>query len=66
MEFSGSYIDWLANLKGFNSNQMMLEPLCFTAVTAATNASSDVHARDRAEFERGKNARRACLIGGRR
>ena len=47
MEISGSYIDWLANLKGFNSIQMTLEVLRFTAVKPATNASSDVHEPDR-------------------
>jgi hypothetical protein len=50
MEISGSYIDWLANLKGFNSNQMMLELPRIAAVTGATNASSGVHECDRARL----------------
>ncbi|MGY4157309.1 hypothetical protein ACVINW_003151 [Bradyrhizobium sp. USDA 4461] len=47
MEISGSYIDCLANLKGFNSSQITLELLHLAAVMRAINASSDVHQRDR-------------------
>src|SRR5699024_11353044 len=49
MEISGSYIDWLANLKGFNSNQMMLELPRIAAVTGATNEIGRASCRERGE-----------------